>query len=299
MPYPNKARKVGRITIRRPVRRLVNRRPMIRKQALSRNLQRRRMRNNVKSTIFQLSEKKYSPCTSYNEAPGVAIQVGAKATMWLGVLGAVPSAWSSDFNPLGGIEIQDINATGAPPSSQTRVGEYVQLQHTSLFMNLDMKFNNTDAPPCEFRVIHFRQRRQAMPAGINPNPAVSLFLGITGKPFGHASADAGTTGTGVNGTDLMAQPLNKRDWIIYKDQKLVLTKPSKEDKVGSNGTLSCFRNFRYRFNFNKKTRYGPANVPENVAYHHGIAIYCRGIDKDQNTTLWEVNTRGTTTFCDF
>lgn len=251
---------------------------------------RKKQKNLVKNTLFNLAEKKFSPLTSYNESVGSAIQVGAQATQWCAVLGDKPSTWSTDFKPLGGVEIVPGN------SSEKRIGDYVQLLKTHFIVNLDMKMNNTQCPPLEFRIIQFRQRRQAMPAGINPNPATSLFLNINGSEFGHATS-------GINGTDLMVQPLNRKEWIIYRDLKTIMTKPAHVDNDGGgqlpNSQYPCMKNFVFDFKFNKKAKYTATNVPENVAYHHAIAIYARTIDKDQNSTVWEVNTRGTTTFVDF
>lgn len=243
----------------------------------------------TKQTIFSLAEKKYAPLTSYDESGPVAIQTGAKAFCWCAVLGDKPTVWSSDFKSLGGISIPDVSAETSVPS-KSRVGDYVQLQHTTLMLNLDMRFNSTQAPPIEFRIIHFRQRRQAMPAGINPDPGTSLFLNIDGQNFGHDTPL-------INGTDFINQPLNKRKWIIYRDQKFILTKPTRGD-VQTN-QYKCMNTFNFRFPFNTKAKYGVADLPENVVYHHGIAIYARPIDKDINANYWEVNTRGTTSFVDF
>lgn len=276
----NKGRFIGPIQQKSKTRRAPPARYMPSSKSISRK---------VKSTIFNLAEKKFSPLTDYNESVGAAIQTGAQATCWCCVLGDKPSAWDSSFKPLGGIEI------GLGNNKEKRIGDYVQLQKTHLSLNLDMKMNNTQAPPLEFRVIHFRQRRSAMPAGINPDPATSLFLTTSGGEFGHATS-------GINGTDLMFQPLNKKEWIIYKDQKFLLTKPSHVDSDGGGqlpNAYPCMKNFLFNFPFYKKAKYTGGNIPENVAYHHAVVIYARTLDKDQNSTVWEVNTRGTTTFCDF
>lgn len=267
----------------------------LRRAQLQRN-QRRRITNVINS----LAETKYSPLTSYDESPSYSIQLASKASMYGFVLGDKPASWTSDFVPLAGIALQKGD------TNTERIGDYVNLQKTHFSLNIDMKWDNIVLPPMEFRIIHFRQRRQALPAGINPDPGVSLFLTTSGQQFGHNTDD-------INGTDLMLQPLNKRKWIIYRDQKMILQKPSKGQPAGdatgtpstlipvlqSYGYKSCYSTV-FNFNFKKKAKYTAANVPENVPYHHGVVIYCRPLDKDQQTAgAWEVNTRGTTTFVDF
>lgn len=231
-------------------------------------------------------ETKYLPVTPQNDVAPAAIQTGAKAFFKGFVMGTVPSSWSSTgINNLGGI----VCAKGT--DNNERVGNYVYLNHTLINLNVDTKINATDAPPLEFRVIVFRQRRQAMPAGLNPDPADSLFKSEAGSSVGHLTS-------GINGTDLMLQPLNKEKWIIVRDQKFTLQKPAKGTEAMGNGPYKNFKNFRFNLGYKKKAHYESANLPTNVPFHYGIFIYARSVDKTINANNWEVNLRGTTCYND-
>lgn len=231
-------------------------------------------------------ETKYLPITAYNEHTPNAIQTGAKAFFTGFVVGTVPSSWSSTgVSNLGGI----VCAKGT--DANQRVGNYIYLNHTLLNLNIDTKLNATDAPPMEFRVIVFRQRRQAMPAGLNPDPANTLFKNEAGESQGHLTS-------GINGTDLMLQPLNKEKWIIVRDQKFTLQKPSKAGEAMGNAPYKNFKNFRLNLGYKKKAHYESANLPTNVPFHYGVFIYARSVDKGVNANNWEVNLRGTTCYND-
>jgi len=245
----------------------------------------RRRRARVARRPTSAVETKYLALNPVNEAAPSAIQTGAKA-YWKGfVIGSRPGSWTPGPSDLGGI------ACAKGVDSNQRVGNYIYLKHSLLNLNIDMKLNSDVAPPIEFRVIVFRQRREAMPAGINPDPSTTLFLSEAGVGFGHLVG-------GVNGTDLMLQPLNKEKWIIVRDQKFTLQKPDHGDHSFGNGGYKNMKNFRLNLGYNRKAHYETANVPSNVPYHYGVFIYARSLDKDHNASNWEVNTRGTTTFND-
>lgn len=244
----------------------------------------------VKKEFSRRVETKYLALTNHNEKVPEAIQSGAK-TYHLGlIMGTHPSSWTAFQCHLGGIAL----------SNTQREGLNVYLKHTTLQVNIDMKHNLSSRAPCEFRVIHAKQRRSALPAGITTNPGVALFLNTNGNPFGHAS----TIGGGVpKGSDLMMQPLNRREFIIYSDKRFYLQKPSHLDSdgggQGSSGPYKCARDLKFTFKYNKNTRYNEtSDLPENLAYHHFIYIYARSIDQQNNADNWEINTRGTTTYED-
>lgn len=230
-------------------------------------------------------ETKYLPLNPQNEALPGAIQTGAKA-YWKGfVVGTRPPSWASGPTDLGGIACQK------GVDANQRIGNYIYLNHTLINLNIDMKLNSDVAPPQEFRVIVFRQRREAMPAGINPDPSQTLFKKEDGSDVGHGTG-------GINGTDLMLQPLNKEKWIIVRDTKFTLQKPDHGDHSFGNGGYKNMKNFRFNLGYKKKAHYESANLPTNVPYHYGVFIYARSLDKDHNASNWETNLRGTTCYND-
>lgn len=270
----NKAR--ARNVLRRGVRRRAAGRAALNKQ--------------IDNRIKLAGEPKFKPLANMDEKLPAAIQTGAKTFHCGFVLGATPSGWTG-FNELGGMVIPQGAGDGQ------RNGDYVNLKRTALTLNLETKFNNTQYPPMEFRILHCRQRRANLPAGVNVPPSTHLFLSTAGQPCGSATS-------GIKGVDLMMQPVNKRQFICYRDIKVILAKPPHVDSDGggqqpdASYKNSWTSHFSFKFP-SYKTKYNDVtNLPENVAYHHFIIIYARCLSTAQNADAWEVNTRGTTMYWD-
>lgn len=256
-------------------------------------------RNIVNRMIYnqmsKFSESKILPLTKYDESPPGAIQLGALAYFKGFVLGnAAPPAWSSTFNPLSGV------ATVQGDTSQDRIGNSIYLNRTHLTMEIDMSGGIESNVPHEFRVVMFKARRATDPASISKNPATSLFLSQIGGPEGHETS-------GINGTDLMCQPLNKRDWVIFKDQRFLLSPPSTfpeqpDSATGYTGKYPVFKRIIFNMPHKIKCRYAPTggsfSEPTNYDYRYGILVYARAIGKDASASKWEVNIRGATSFMD-
>lgn len=291
MVFVKVTRRRGRVTrITTPAMRAATAR-----RARARNVLRRGARRlqakRIKDIVNNMGAMRYKPLTDFNEQTPSAIQVGAKAFTCQFVLGGNPSPWTN-MHDLGGI------AMSQGTSAVQRIGDYVQLKKTKFHVNIDMKFNDTQYPPIEFRVVHCLQRRAAMPAGVSVDPATTLLLDTAGNPTGMSKL-------GINGTDLMVQPINKRDFIVYRDLRFTLVKPPHVDDDGKKGQRAgtpyrCAWNGNFSMNFPKhKCKYNnTTNLPENVPYHHFVCIFARALDKDMNADCWEVNTRGTTMYHD-
>ena len=237
------------------------------------------------------AEQKLLEITPRNERGTIVIQTGAKAAYRGFVVGTKPTQWTGQYDALNGIQI--LKGDG----SDERNGQYVFLKHSNISFNLDTNASQLTTPPMECRVIVFRARRAANPAGIAFNPSQTLFLDETGNATGHEIS-------GVDGFDLTRRMLNRRDWIIKFDRRFMLSKPLVNDSdggtvVGYTGKYPVMKNFRFKLPYNKKTRYGTSNLPEDCAYHWGILVYTRSIAKDTDTAgECEVNIRGNTVYLD-
>jgi hypothetical protein len=181
-------------------------------------------------------------------------------------------------------------------SAVQRNGQYVYLKHSNVFYNLDTQANVTTTPPMECRVIVFRARRAVNPAGVSFDPSTSLLLDDIGTPTGHSVS-------GVNGYDLTRRMLNRRDWIIKRDSRFMLSCPYNTSPAGEvngySGKYPVMKNFQFKLPYNHKTRYNDQNLPEDCAYHWGMVVYVRSIGKDTPTAgQIEVNIRGNTVFLD-
>lgn len=259
--------------------------------SLTRNVVNRMIYNQMS----KFSESKLLPLTRYNESGPLPIQLGALAYFKAFVLGDnVPATWSGSFQTL-----QGISCIQGDLSTQ-RTGNYVYLNKTHMTVEIDMGNNIENNVVHEFRAILFKERRATDPVGVSKNPANSLFIDEIGGPIGHETS-------GINGTDLMSQPLNKRDWVIMYDKKFLLspsqTIPTFEyQAAGYSGKYPVFKRIVFNMPHKIKARYPPegANLtePVNYDYRYGVLIYARAIGKDQGAGNWEVSVRGTTSFMD-
>lgn len=253
------------------------------------NYSKKRYYHNRKLTtsINQFAENHKLQCFRQNEVPPIPIQLGALAQYRLFCFGSIPSTWDPSAIDIAGISITQGTSEGQ------RAGNYVYLKSSTISLNIDTNIT-TDAdvsPPIQFRIVVFKQRRGNMPAGISYNPATSLFLTELGNTFGY-------TTSGVNGSDLMMQPLNRRDYIIHTDKKCILSSPYGA-KTGYTGNYPTIKDMRIKLPFYKKTHYDNASaLPDDIDFHYGIAIFARSQQKDVAASQFEVNLRGSTSFTD-
>lgn len=252
-----------------------------------RNMAGRRLSN----MLNKIGETKLIACTQVNELEPTAIQTGAKAYSACFCMGTKPAAWGGTWQQLDGIKIEQGD------TAQSRDGAYVYLDHTRLSFNIDTTYSTTYRPPTQFRVVVGKARRGTNPAGITQNPSTDLFIDEIGNAWGHATA-------GKNGTDLMLQPLNKRDWYVMSDRKFTLSTPLEDSAGGYTGKYPTSKNFVCRLPYAKKTKYGSSaagalqDFPLDIDSSYFVCIYARSEQKDTTARAWEVNVRGTTCFKD-
>ncbi len=243
----------------------------------------------LSNLLNKIGETKLLPIGHANELAAVPIQVGAKAYMCCFCMGTKPTAWTSTWNNLLGMTIP------IGDTANSRDGNYVYLQHTRLAINIDTQNNNNYRPPMQYRMIVGKSRRGTNPAGITQDPAVDLFIDVAGNSFGHATS-------GVNGSDLMMQPINKRDWYVKMDRKFTLSTPLEDQGGGYSGKYPTTKDVVVRLPYYKKTKYandGPLkDLPLDIDYSYFVIIYARSQQKDTDADDWEVNLRGTTCFKD-
>lgn len=246
----------------------------------------------VNKAMNNVSENKVSPLSNFDEAAPAAIQPLALAYTKSFTIGTVPNAWSGTvgLSSLGGMVFP--NGTG----HQQRVGKYVYLQKTHFTMEIDMGIDLDYQVPTEFRVICFKARRGNNPSGITNAFANSLFISPAGNEFGHATG-------GINGSDLMLQPLNKKDWIIKSDRKFMLSNPATAAGSGVatsySGKYPCMKRLTFNLPYYAKTEIDSVtDAPSDLDTNYVIAVYARSLAKDSFASKWEVTTRGTTSFKD-
>lgn len=244
----------------------------------------------VAKAMNGVSENKIIGCASFNEAVPAAIQPLALAYTKAFTVGNIPSVWSgiSGLSSIAGMTF----TRGDAPSQYN--GKYVYLQKTHFTMEIDMGIDLDFQVPTEFRVLCFKSRRANNPSGITNDYSKSLFLNTDGTDFGHGT-------TGITGSDLMLQPLNRKDWDIKSDKRFMLSNPQTTNGSGTttsySGKYPCSKRLVYNLPYYSKTEI-EASAPSDLDTNYVVAIYARSLSKDAFASKWEVTTRGSTTFKD-
>lgn len=213
------------------------------------------------------------------------------------VLGPKPSSWTdSNMVALGGTTI----APGLTP--QNRVGKSVFFRQTIIKMQIEMDFVNTGYPPINFRLLVVKPRGYAIPAGKTDLPSTTLFMSQLGNNVGYL-----TTGTdAMSSFEYATNLLNKRDWIVYRDQKFTLSHPMRSDSdggyVGYSGKYKIQKFFNIKLPHWKKTRMTTTdNLPEDFDASYLILVFAESAKGTTSSFLpynWCINMRGTTSFTD-
>lgn len=246
----------------------------------------------VARAMDQVSENKLRPLTNFNEEAPAPIQSLALAYTKSFTVGTIPTVWSgtTGLSALGGMNFP--NGTG----HEQRVGKFLYLQKTHFTLEIDMGIDLDYQVPTEFRVICFKARRSNNPAGITNSYGDTLFISPAGNDFGHATA-------GINGSDLMMQPLNRKDWDIRSDRRFMLSNPTTVNGIASpasySGKYPCMKRLTFNLPYYSKVEINnTSNAPADLDTNYVVAIYARSLAKDAFASKWEVTTRGTTTFKD-
>lgn len=261
-----------------------------------------RQRQKVNAMIYKglkkFSETHIIPTQDYDGSLPAAIQPTNNTYWWGGCLGAddptLTMPWSGGFNFLSGI------GTAQGDLSTQRTGNYIYLNKTHMTLQINMNARAVESTTVhEFRVIVFKTRRATNPVARYPEPVRELFLDSIGNPFGHETVTK-------DGTDIMLQPLNKRQFVIFMDKRFLMTpQMSQNNQVeGINQRYGSFKRIPINFNHKIKCRIplppepGSIGFPSNYDYFYGVVVYARPVDAFSPANEWTVNARGSTTFMD-
>ena len=96
------------------------------------------------------------------------------------------------------------------------------LKKTSINLQLDMVYNTNAVRQLQFRMIVCKARQAVVPAGTTEVPQSTLFINQIGNQQGHAS----TGSLAMSTFEVMNNPLNRRDWVILRDQKFFMNNPA-------------------------------------------------------------------------
>lgn len=245
----------------------------------------------VSRAMNQVSENKIVSLTKVDEAGPTAIQAGNNVFTKSFTIGNTPTPWSATagLTPIGGMEFP------LGDTHSDRNGKYIYLQKTHLTMKIDMDSVTNFQFPCDFRVICFKSRRGNNPIGLSNRYDQTLFLDTNGNEFGHAT-------TGILGTDIMLQPINKKDWVVYSDKKFTLTNPAisgSDNLMGYAGRYAVNKTMSFNLPYFAKAEISAvSNAPVDLDTNYVIVCYASMNAQDDFASKWEVSLRGSTTFKD-
>jgi len=215
-------------------------------------------------------------------------------------LGSDLSALYSDF-----ITSQDAFTFPVGTGTGERQGNYMYIKKSHMKMEVQL-LPNVVGPDSEtaqalnqnleFRLVIVKANRKYNKIGETPNPGTSLFLQPDNSAFGYAT-------NGLSTQKYMKQPINRRQWIVYKDTKFILSPPASEYDADVAGTISTMnashfkypikKHFTFDFNIYKKTHFENVNnTPDNVDTQWLMILlaapanYCQGgLSPPRNYTL--------------
>lgn len=239
--------------------------------------------------LSRYQENKLIALDRKSETPPTPIQVGAQSTFVGYLLGTTNTGFDGG-TPVGGI------ACSQGVQENQRIGNYAFYKKTHATIRIEMNAG-TNAPPIQFRFIVAKLRRYANPAGITPAWETSGFIEEDGTQFGHLSG-------GKTGLDLMMQPLNKRTWVIYRDQKFVL---QPYNDLGTGSTNIIYNNYpackelMVNLPYFKKCFFDGASAltPNDLEFRYIMVVYGHTLGRSGVTAdSFECSIRGTTSFAD-
>ena len=150
----------------------------------------------------------------------------------------------------------------------TANGKYVYLKKGQALITIEMDSTANSDSLTYVRLIMYKNKRTAEPAGTIANPNTSLFLNNDGTFFGHSS-------TVFEDKLAMNSLLNKQNFIIYRDHKMILSNPriTPDGDRAYSGKYPVMKQFRFNMPFYIKTALKTDGTPSDVDYHWNIVAY--------------------------
>lgn len=286
------------------------------------NFNKKRVTINAKiyKALRNYSETKLNPLlnispSASNEAsgaPDVRVLSGAgnqPGYYWAGCLSNRPSTWDAKIRQLNGISIEQ------GVEHNQRVGDYVYLKKSHATFQIQMvPTQAAEHGLIQFRVLVVKAREAVTPAGLSFSPQSSLFIMNSGTAVGYLSVDSGSPPNNIeamNEFQIQNMPINKRNWVVFKDQRFILSAPDtiQADPDGTNNLYfsskyPCRRTFSVNMNHFKKTKYQEVdgankNFPLNYDPKYLVFIFAQPVGNDQRPAgNWNVHMTGTTSYTD-
>lgn len=248
----------------------------------------------VSKVMSKMSESKLLSITDVNPGalngtPSNVLGAGSENRVyaWRAVLDTVPTGWDAGLVPLLGIRA----AQGQTAS--THIGNYIYLKKTTINLQLDMVYNDNATKQLEFRMVVCKSRQLSLASGTQDYPQTTLFLNQIGNRQGFVS----TSSLEMSPFEVMNNPLNKRNWVVLRDQKFFLNNPTSMQQ----GKYPSRRNFRITLPHYQKTKVTTSGEPLDYDSKYLIYIFATVPGALTNIVLpddFRVACRGTTSYTD-
>lgn len=303
-----------------------------RRSVRARPMLRRRFRRRIKSARSEL--KRLVLRAKYQQAP-VETTIPAVSAISTCLGTTSPTAWNVGIDSslaapvpkphfLDGIHM----ANGTGPNG--RIGDKVNLKHTSLKMQVVMDYSGSSPQvglPVTFRclVIKVRRSAAAQPSTTHPELTVNQYTDLFRRTasletFGpstdkttfwpNSSLSTGADEDFMNPQIFLNALVNKTKFKVYKDFKFTLGPPTVDTTSGTEypniPIKMCHKNLYFKLRHNKKVTYFPYGtpgheLPKNYDYRYQVFLFATYINQPEGFLApdnWHVSSSGLTTFTD-
>lgn len=201
-----------------------------------------------------------------------------------------------------------------------RVGDYIYGRKVEMSVFIQTTLPDASALANQkgnlrFKVLVMRNRRSKAPVGKFMNPLTNCFLATNGDSIGTALSD-GHPGPATNTQlmkvdDILASPINKKNFIIYKHYNFTLSPPkmilsgADQSTYGDTKQYPTHRLIKLHLPVWSKIHYEnvddsgtTTNLPDDFDGHFRVIIYAINMPNERAATYWETSVRSTFLFND-
>ncbi len=211
----------------------------------------------VSKAMSQVAETFYNPLKQVEDALISVATPGSAQVAWRGyTLGQTVPLHLPGYDAALGMDFTSAK------------GKYVYLKKGQILVTIEMNPTAQADSLTYVRMILYKNKRTASPAGTSVEPAHNLFLQNDGTYLGQDDAD-------FTGKIAMNALTNKQNFIIYRDHTMTLSNPriTPDGDRAYSGKYPCKRQFKLDLPFWKKVRLSPDKTPEDIDYHFNLVFY--------------------------
>lgn len=210
----------------------------------------------VTKALSQVAETFYNPLASVVDSSINGSTNSADVKFKGLTIGQTVPSHLTGYTALNGMDFSSAN------------GKYVYVRRGQALITIEMDSTANSDSLTYVRLIMFKNKRQAEPAGTIADPNTSLFLNNDGTFFGHSS-------TVFEDKLAMNAPLNKQSFIIYRDHKMILSNPriTPDGDRAYSGKYPVMKQFKFNMPFYIKAMLKGDGTPGDIDYHWNIVAY--------------------------